>query len=956
MLSDITLSSLFHLFAIQGAKSGVDVAQSEKLLNDYLLHHFGLRNTESYIQLYRDLRSFYDESGDMDTSGIVEQLCNGLIGKISRIELELMLLRLMEFSRMSTSQSFPEDMFLQISGHFAMAPELLQDYFAFVRGEENDNVRIRRFESVGGIIKTLWIPASNMMLFTYIGEEQVFFNDMPLLPGVFQIWPKSGILKNSKGAPLYYTEVHLPYETVSGGEISYIGKNVSFYFPGGRNGLHNMSFEIHSGELVAIMGGSGTGKTTLLSILNGTLERQEGELFVNGHSISEPCVKDLIGFVPQDDLLIDELTVYQNLFYTAKLCFGTLSDAEIDKKVLSVISDLDLEFAKDLVVGSPLNKTISGGQRKRVNIGLELIREPAILFLDEPTSGLSSADTEHVMDLLKEQTFKGKLIVVNIHQPSSDVFKLFDRLWLLDRGGYPVFDGNPIDAITWFKRAANYADAETSTCPLCGNVNPEMVMNIIDEKTLDNTGRPSSERKTQPQQWHEMYLAARKEPPMPESAGPIPDSGQKKPGRFRQFLIFLERNIKTKITNTQYIAITLLEAPVLALICGFLTHYCPSSGYTVMDNKNFVTYLFMAVIVAVFLGMSGSAEEIIKDRTILKRERFLNLSYGSYMFSKIVFCALVSLVQTALFIFFGNLVAGIHGVFLMWWAILFAASLLSSLIGLLLSQTLNSVVAIYITIPLLLIPQILLCGLVIPFNDLNPRSRTGNVPVVADIIPSRWAFEAMAVGTYCYNSYERPYNSIDRERYEALVLREAYATELEAAVARGDTAFAAGNLSRIEAASGLVFTGTPDAASLNAYIAEAKSALSRKGNELTLLKDRALTREIRNRGTDALVRLKRNSCNIQLENTVTGVNLPNQVEIVGDRLVPRSGIVYLTPSSRNGRAPFYSSIKILGNAVIPTFLYNLLVLLLMSAIMIAVLVLNLPERLKNDNNNKTKKK
>ena len=483
------------------------------------------------------------------------------------------------------------------------------------------------------------------------------------------------------------------------------------------------------------MGGSGTGKTTLLSLLNGSLKPQQGTITINGHSITEPAAKSLIGFVPQDDLLIEELTVYQNLWFTAKFCFEGMSDEELDKRVMKTLKDLGLDAAKDLKVGSAINKYISGGQRKRLNIALELIREPAVLFLDEPTSGLSSADTEKVINLLKEQTLKGKLIIVNIHQPSSDVYKLFDRLWLLDKGGYPVFDGNPIDAITYFKEAANYADAETSACPTCGNVNPEIVLNIIDEKALNNIGEVSDERKMTPQEWHELYLKNRKEMKAPVVSD-VPASDQKKPNKLKQFGIFLHRNFKTKITNVQYLCITLLEAPLLALICSFLTRYAPPEGYSVMDNKNLVSYFFMSVIVATFIGMSGSAEEIIKDRALLKREKFLNLSYGSYIWSKIIFLAGVSLLQTLLFILVGNTIMELHGLTMEWWIILFVTALLSNLTGLILSQCLNSVVAIYISIPLLLIPQILLCGLVVSFSDLTPKSTTGNVPAIGNIIPS----------------------------------------------------------------------------------------------------------------------------------------------------------------------------------------------------------------------------
>ena len=157
--------------------------------------------------------------------------------------------------------------------------------------------------------------------------------------------------------------------------------------------MHNFSFNLESGQLVAIMGGSGVGKSTLLSILNGNIIPGEGNVCLNGHPLSDPECKQLIGFVPQDDLLIEELTVFQNLWYTARLCFANLTEKEIEDRVNTILEDLDLSKIRDLAVGSPIRKTISGGQRKRLNIALELIREPAILYLDEPTSGLSSTDS-----------------------------------------------------------------------------------------------------------------------------------------------------------------------------------------------------------------------------------------------------------------------------------------------------------------------------------------------------------------------------------------------------------------------------------------------------------------------------------------------------------------------------------------------------------------------------------
>ena len=749
--------------------------------------------------------------------------------------------------------------------------------------------------------------------------------------------------------------------------VEFCGRGINFRFPNSDNGMHDLSFTLRNGELLAIMGGSGTGKTTLLSLLNGSLKPQEGSITINGHDISEPKAKDLIGFVPQDDLLIEELTVYQNLWFTAKLCFEGMPDEDIDHRVMKTLKDLGLDAAKDLKVGSAINKYISGGQRKRLNIALELIREPAVLFLDEPTSGLSSADTEKVINLLKEQTLKGKLIVVNIHQPSSDVYKLFDRLWLLDKGGYPVFDGNPIDAITYFKEAANYADAETSACPMCGNVNPEIVLNIIDEKALNSKGELSDERKLTPQDWHELYLKGREELPAPVISD-IPPSDQKKPGLLKQFAIFLHRNIRTKITNTQYLLITLLQAPVLAMVCAMLTRYAPPEGYSVMDNKNLVSYFFMAVIVATFSGMSGSAEEIIKDRALLKRESFLHLSYGSYIWSKIVYMAGVSLIQTLLFIIIGNTIMGLHGLFWTWWLILFVTAFLANLTGLLLSQCLNSVVAIYISIPMLLIPQILLCGLVVSFSDLTPKSTTGNVPLIGDLIPSRWSYEALAVTSFTDNEYERQFFEVDKAKYETQYYNMGLLYELQSQLetmkdeqehqkeAKVDhMQVIRTNLPQLTAFCGIKpYQGDESYQSLNDYMKEAETILSKRGNQLTLKADAIASNYIRQNGKEALLQLKRDNYNTKLEDCVIGADQQRMLDVIDNYIVPRTGLIYLTPQSKIGRAPFYSSEKVLGSWHIKTLWFNMAVLLLMSIVMIFLLTKNIIINIINNSNFKLK--
>ena len=938
----------------------MDETRAKNMLVSYLRHHFGIRNINVYLDLYSDMRGLYEMTDDLDTEKAVDSICANLRGKIRAEEEEMLLLRIMEFCGIKEGK---HPIFETMARTFNIPEQQYNDFVDFVNNKPTERVMLHQPEGFEGQLKTLFNPEKGTLVFTYDGKDTVLLNDVPVLSGAYQVWLQSSVLKSKSGTPVYYSSIMDAYYQKGNKsdrekqEVEFCGRDINFRFPHSDNGMHNLSFTLHSGELLAIMGGSGTGKSTLLSILNGSLIPQEGSISINGHSISEPQAKDLIGFVPQDDLLIEELTVYQNLHYTARLCFEGMSDEEIDRRVIKTLKDLGLDAAKDLKVGSPINKYISGGQRKRLNIALELIREPAVLFLDEPTSGLSSADTEKVINLLKEQTFKGKLIVVNIHQPSSDVYKLFDRLWLLDRGGYPVFDGNPIDAITYFKEAACYADAETSACPTCGNVNPEIVLNIIDEKALNSSGEISDERKMTPQEWHELYLKRRPEQPQPKVCD-VPLSDQKKPGCLKQFIIFLQRNFKTKVTNVQYLCIALLEAPVLAVVCALLTRYAPPEGYTVMDNKNLVSYFFMSVIVATFIGMSGSAEEIIKDRALLKREKFLQLSYGSYIWSKIIFMAGVSLIQTLLFILIGNYIMGLHGLFGMWWLILFMTALLANLTGLILSQCLNSVVAIYISIPMLLIPQILLCGLVVSFSDLTPKSTTGNVPLIGDIIPSRWSYEALAVTSFTDNDYEKPFFKLDKEKQETQFYNAAFLYELQSQLETMNSERAHQkdvnpshlrvihtNLPRLTEFCGMKpYEGDDSYASLYQYMKEAEKVLSRRGNDATFKKDALVSSFIRKNGKDALLELKRHNYNIKLEDCVVGADQQRLIDIVDDYIVPRAGIIYLTPQNQMGRAPFYSHEKVVGSWHIKTLWFNMSVIALMCLIAICLLLADCPGR------------
>ncbi|HHL53350.1 MAG TPA: ATP-binding cassette domain-containing protein, partial [Flammeovirgaceae bacterium] len=190
------------------------------------------------------------------------------------------------------------------------------------------------------------------------------------------------------------------------------------------------------------------------------------------------------------------------MYYNAKLSVSGLPEEALEYRIVKGLKNLGLEHTKDLKVGNVLSQTISGGQRKRLNIALELSRQPPVLFVDEPTSGLSSSDSENVIDLLKEITLQGKLVFVVIHQPSSDIYKMFDKVIVMDVGGYPIFYGNPIEAISYFKSISQQLDHSKVICETCGTVNPEQIFNIIEARMVDEFGNFSDKRKISPEQWY----------------------------------------------------------------------------------------------------------------------------------------------------------------------------------------------------------------------------------------------------------------------------------------------------------------------------------------------------------------------------------------------------------------------------------------------------------------------
>ncbi len=817
-MSEEILKALMQLFAIVAKQdAGVEKTQLEYVRN-FLQSQLTAEKVSEYYALFEQNAGLTDEEeqqkhkltsvkDSVRTLGLCKKINKTLTQKQKVVSL-VRLFEIINVDRKFTDQRMA--ILNTVAEVFNITQEEFKSIEAFVirnepkelddsnimiindKHEHFDNAKKIQTKHLDANIFVLRIKSVDLYFLKYTGSEDLFLNGLPINNARIYLFANGSTVKLPKGTPIYYSDVAAHFlADITSSKISYTARDISFRFPNGNLGLKNITFSESHGRLIGIMGASGAGKTTLLNVLSGIDNPTEGEVIINGINLHEEKDKleGVIGLIPQDDLLIEELTVFQNLYYNAKLCFRNKSEQEITELVNRTLSNLGLLDRKDLKVGSPLKKTISGGQRKRLNIALELIREPSILFVDEPTSGLSSRDSENVMDLLRELTLKGKLIFVVIHQPSSDIYKMFDKMIILDTGGYLIYYGNPVESVMYFKRMDVQINSEVGECPTCGNVNPELLFNIIEAHVVDEFGNYTDTRKVSPEKWEKNY----QQNFSPEEIEPITEKPPKAlniPHWFSQLKIYTIRDFLSKISNRQYVTLNLLEAPVLGFILSYLIRYIEdpdSKIYIFRVNENMHIFIFMTLIVALFLGLMVSAEEIVKDRKILKREKFLNLSRSSYLVSKITILFTISAIQSFLFVIIANSILGIKEMNFVYWFAMFSTAACANMLGLNISATFNSAVTIYILIPLLMIPMMVLSGAMFSFDKLNQRiGRVDKVPFVAEIMPTKWGFEALMVNQFKNNKFTKNFYELERQESISDFRKVYYLPELRERLARVD--------------------------------------------------------------------------------------------------------------------------------------------------------------------------
>lgn len=528
-------------------------------------------------------------------------------------------------------------------------------------------------------------------------------------------------------------------------------RDVSVRFPGVSSyALKGIRFFLETGALAAILGPAGSGKSTLLNTILGQLQPVDGDVRINGIVTRRGLrdVKKHFGFVPQDDLLVGELTVAENLYYQYKFLKPGLDEEEIELQIDRLLKEVGLQDKKYSRVGSIDNRTLSGGERRRMNIAMELISDPAVLVLDEPTSGLSSYDAERIVSLLKKLANNGKIVLAVIHQPSSTVYDMFNVAIILNKGGKKAYSGSHREALRIFNEAINGTPQEKKyiECPECKNLNIDVLMRSLGSWSANfwEAVRVFSDSAVHKKDFRQRSLQGS------SKTLPLGETFNWKE-RATKFFFLFKRTVVVKLRDRINMFVTLFVAPILSLLASFCLR-SHDGEYRFSDNDQYATFLFIMVISSIFLGLSNSVTEIIKDRTILKRESLHGQSMAVYLLSKFVVLLIFSLIQSVLFVVPAHWVLQEHDMILVHIALMTLITATGVSAGMVCSCFTRSMVAAYNLIPLILVPQILLGGGFLDYASMNPamgvEGKSGGVPILAQLTFSRWGSEMIVTANH----------------------------------------------------------------------------------------------------------------------------------------------------------------------------------------------------------------
>ncbi len=582
------------------------------------------------------------------------------------------------------------------------------------------------------------------------------------------------------------------------GSIEHIEvRGLSKDYPRSGRVLDNIALSLKRGEMACILGPSGSGKSTLLSLLAGHQNPSYGSILYNGELLktSSQQLRRHIAYIPREDILDEAMTVEEHIIQASIIRRPRLSRGDLMRRVQTVLNFIGLEHLAERRVGRAGERTISDGERSRLNLGLDLTGTAEVYLIDEPISGLSSGDAERVIKTLEDMA-EGRILLCSLHRPASSLLNRFDKVLVLDNQGHMAFWGSPSEMMDYFQEAAQEMQLRIS---------PESVKSGGSDYVFEVLEAPTqhfqNHRNKNTRFWQERFesLIYRKQTSKkrvePKQHKPItPRPSHNLYELFKLFMIWVNRTFLGRVRSRMGLYALLLEGPVLGLLIAGTLRAASEQEYSFYKALHISEYLFLSIILAMFFGLMVAACEVLRDRSILKRESNYKVFVTGYLLSKVFVLTGLATVQCALYLLVSNWILEIHLMFWMHLGVMALTAFVGISISLMVSTFARSERVALNIVPLTLVPQILLAGALVKFEEMNDfiptveiealpqlgqlRHRvayqdkethdikTKAVPLIAEFCPLRYAFELIFIVQTEENRWEQELSTInDRREY-----------------------------------------------------------------------------------------------------------------------------------------------------------------------------------------------
>ena len=745
-----TLSSILKLFAISANKHNDSdttsiILKFKSFLDETIESAYIDEYTAEFEKALDEYASFSNKRLSLNSVRLI-RICNETSQNLSHDDRIQVLFYLEKLLFPANEQS--EEFMQLVADIYEIDANILTDIENLHTENPTNGHQISEHDNVQGVFILL---SNNLAAIKSLGDE-ISINGNTLANGSIELIGNESVVKIGNYKKYYLKDIAaIASEKSESNSFSLILNNISITRRS-KTYFHPLSCEMHSGELVGIMGRSGSGKTTLLKAIAGIEKSHTESIFKRSADGDSQFTK---AYLPQANALIPLFTVKEHL--EQRLDF-LQEGTDRNEKIKLALKSVELEdFANNIVAksdGTPWQ--ISGGQQKRLGIAMEMLANPEVFILDEPTSGLSSTDSQKIVALLRQIASEQKIVIASIHQPDFETFMMFDKILIIDDGGYPIFYGKPSESAEYFRRLTGRIDKESL---LETHFNPGVILNIINETTHYNR------RLTSPEEWYKKFVENNNFSPTPTSIKPL---NKHKSSGLKSFASQLKFSFKCDLRNKIRTSMIIGIPPLMAVAMSLLTRFSHSDEYAYYSNPNIPAWLMMLLITAFFLGLVISAHEFIFLRQFHRNEHIIRDKSTSLSLAKITKYIILSSIMSILLTLPATLIEGnmffFGKLFVINWLLTFCGCLTSMIISLFF----RSISTVYLLIPIIVIPQMIFSGGLVQYDNFNKHFvKDSGMPLFAKLMPIRWADEACMTEAYLINPVEQEIFDAKVSLYEA---------------------------------------------------------------------------------------------------------------------------------------------------------------------------------------------